>query len=191
MVSLTRFGLRACTLVILLSPGAKLWASGSAEVTPGRTVPVGCGNGILEAGETCGSCPVDCAVRSCTATTPRRTVTVNFTAPPDQEVNTVTVLVAYRSGRTSLPGSGNASSVTNRIGDRLSNAMVSVNDLDYALRVLISRAQAIPSARLFTVAFDSCDGAGAPTGADFSCAVVECVNGFGAVDGCECAVSVQ
>ena len=163
----------------------------TSTATPSPTATqMPCGNGVLEPGETCENCPADCVVQPCTATTPLRTASVNFTAPAGEDVNTLTVLVGYRSSTISLPGSGNDSSVTSRITDRPSNAIISINDLDYALRILVSRAQTIPSGRLFTAAFDSCEGAGAPTGADFACTVLECLNGFGAVDGCQCAVSI-
>jgi len=147
-----------------------------------------CGNHIIEPGETCTNCSTDCQILTCNPGTPVHTFSVNFDRPAGNDVNTATVLVGYRSDHTSIPGSGNASSVTARVKNRPSNAIVSINDLDYALRVLISRSSPIPPGRLFTVDFDPCTGKPTPTLADFACTVLECLNGFGSVDGCTCNV---
>ncbi|MBI1815670.1 MAG: hypothetical protein HYR72_11870 [Deltaproteobacteria bacterium] len=100
----------------------------------------------------------------------------------------ITVLVGYRSGTVSLPGSGSASSVGSRVKNKPSNAISAVNDSDYALRVVLSRSAAIPPGRLFTIDFDSCQGAAALAVTDFGCTVEGCANVFGAVQGCTCTV---
>lgn len=156
--------------------------------TPTPTPKPVCGNGVLENGETCTSCAADCVVHACTATTPLRTFAVTFSAPTGQDVSGITVLVGYKSGTVSLPGTGSASSVSSRIKNKPSNVIFSSFDLDYALRTVISRSTPIPPGRLYTVDFDSCTGATAPTAANFGCAVEGCANQFGDVSGCTCAV---
>ncbi|HVM97976.1 MAG TPA: DUF4215 domain-containing protein [Candidatus Acidoferrales bacterium] len=164
-------------------------ATATATATATQTATPVCGNGVLQDGETCTSCAADCVVRSCTATTPVRSVEVDFTAPVGQSVTGITVLVGYRSGTISLPGSGSASSVGARVKNKPSNVIAAVNDLDYALRVVLSRSTEIPQGRLFTVDFDSCQGATTPTASSFGCHVEGCANTFGNVSGCSCSVT--
>jgi len=105
-------------------------------------------------------------------------------------VTGITVLVGYRSGTISLPGTGAASTVSARVKNKPANVIAAVNDLDYAMREVLSRSAVIPFGRLFTIDFDSCQGAAAPTAADFGCQVEGCANSFGNVDGCTCQVSI-
>src|ERR1700687_4163484 len=172
----------------LLTPTPAPTATATATAT--ATMPLAmCGNGFIENGETCKSCPADCTVRSCTATTPLRTFSVNITFPADQTVSGLTLLVGYKSGTVSLPGSGAATSVGSRLKNRPSNAIFAFNDLDYALRTVVSRSGGFISGRLYTIDFDSCNGAPAPTAANFGCTVEGCSNTFGSVTGCTCSVS--
>lgn len=150
-----------------------------------------CGNGILEPGETCASCPADCAVRACDAPKQQRPVTIRFTAPPDHEILGVTLLLSYRSDRLSLPGHGAEQSVRDRLSDTLDQAIVAVNDLDYGMRVVLSRSRPIASGKLFAVRFDACGSAAAPSGADVACMVEACATVFGPAPGCSCTAKVQ
>jgi len=156
-------------------------ATTTATPTPG---PV-CGNGLLEGDETCATCAADCAVRTCAATSPVRAEIVTMTIPSSQTVGRVMLRLSYRSAIVSLPGSGSASTVTSRIKNRPSNAFFTINDLDYALEVTVQRA-AIASGQLFTVEFDSCGGAPAPTTADFDCLIEDCSG----VPGCTCSIAI-
>ena len=149
-----------------------------------------CGNGILEADETCASCAADCTVLSCTATTPIQTFRVDLEAPVGSAPSAISVLIGYRSNRVSLPGTG--SGAASRVKGRPTGTSQLVNDLNYALRVTL-QAQAglsIPNGKLFTVDFDSCQGAMAVTPADFGCAIDSCGSSFGPIDGCSCSVSL-
>lgn len=157
----------------------------TATATPGTV----CGNGVIEPGETCTTCPADCTVHACTATTPISTVRVNLAIPPDETVSGLTLLVGYKSGTVSLPGSGAASTVGSRIKNKPSNTIFAFNDLDYALRTVLSRSSGFSSGQLYTIDFDSCQGAAAVTIADFACTVEGCSNTFGTVIGCTCSVS--
>ena len=82
--------------------------------------------------------------------------------------------VGYRSDLVSIPGSGNAVSVRQRITypPPLPN-VVSPNDLDYALRLVVGRAGAFPTDCLRR-SVRSCRGAPAATPADFGCTVEAC-----------------
>lgn len=149
-----------------------------------------CGNGVLENGETCDSCPADCVAQPCAASTPVRSVDVQLAVPSELEVSGVTILVGYRSDVVSLPGTGAAPSVASRVKNKPSNAIGAVNDLDYALRVVLSRSAPFAPGRLFTIEFDSCDGATPPDANNFGCTVEGCSNTFGNLDGCTCTVTV-
>jgi hypothetical protein len=150
-----------------------------------------CGNGILEAGETCASCPTDCAIRPCVVSKPARTVSIRFVAPSDQDISGVTVLLGYRGELVSLPGHGADNSVRTRLTETPEKAIVAVNDLDYAARVVVGRWQPIPSGKLFAFQFDRCDGAAPSTAADFACTVEACATVFGRTEGCSCTAAVE
>lgn len=127
---------------------------------------------------------------ACTATPPIQTFRVNFQAPLGSAPSAVSALVAYRSNRVSLPGTGGAA--TSRVKNRPSQTSQLVNDLNYAVRVLI-QGQAgvtIPSGRLFTVDFDSCQGAASVSASDFACTLESCGSSSGPIDGCTCTVTV-
>ena len=167
-------------------PTATATATAAATLTP---TPAGvCGNGLLEMGETCESCAADCVVQTCNLANPAPTVTfrVNWEPPPGQPVSVIRVLVSYRTNLVSLPGSGTGPS--SRIKNKPSNSITSVNDLNYGLDVLVSKSGSLPVGRLFTVDFDRCTGAAAPSVDDFSCVVTDCGSSFGPVDGCKCSV---
>ena len=65
-----------------------------------------------------------------------------------------------------------------------------VNDLNYALRVVINATAgaAIPNGRLYTVDFDGCQGAAATTPSDFGCTIESCGSSTGPISGCTCTV---
>ncbi|HVN87595.1 MAG TPA: hypothetical protein VMW17_22390 [Candidatus Binatia bacterium] len=157
--------------------------------TPSPT-PLRCGNGVIEPGETCDTCPADCVVRTCSASTPMHTVAVSFTPPVGQVVSGLTVLVGYRSDVVSLPGSGSDSSVSSRIKNRPSNAIFSAFDLDYALRAVMSRSGGLTPGQVFTINFDGCAGMSGPTLDDFGCTVEGCANQFGDVPDCQCSITI-
>jgi hypothetical protein len=145
-----------------------------------------CDNGFLEAGETCESCAADCTIKACTATTPLQTFKIDFQAPIGSLPSVVSALVGYRSDHVSLPNTGTGS----RVKMRPTGTSQLVNDLNYALRVLIN-AQAggsVPSGKLFTVDFDYCQGQPAVTPADFGCQVESCGSSAGPIEGCRVVV---
>ena len=156
-------------------------------------------------------CPADCTIQPCTATDSTATYTVSFQPPQGQDASSTTVLVGYRSNILNIPGSGLGSCQggsndghtctknadcpdgqcaipKSHVKNTPPNSIVAVNDLDYALRVVVARSP-LPTGRLFTVDFDTCAGAAAPTPSDVSCIVDGCSSSFGPLDGCTCTVS--
>jgi cysteine-rich repeat protein len=149
-----------------------------------------CGNGKIDAGETCDdgnqvegdSCPSNCVVASCTDGGDV-TATVNFAAPAGVDLTAIQVLVGYPEDKIRIPGSANQAQVLNRIFVTDPVAALSANDLNYAVRLLVNTdgSTAITGGpSLLTVDFDTCIGAPAVTDGDFAC-VVQATSAFGPV----------
>jgi len=164
-------------LAILLLIAAVVSRAGAATT---------CGNGLLDAGETCTACPADCVVQRCTAGAQRVIVGIEGTWTADEHVSGVTVVLSYRGNRVSLPGKGSDSTVRSRVTDTPADAVVAVNDLDYALRVVLARGTPMPAGRLLNVAFDQCDGAPPVTASDFACSIEGCASVYGPAASCGC-----
>ena len=166
-------------------------ATPTGTPTPTPTVGGGgmCGNGFLEAGETCTTCPADCTVLSCTGVMPIQTFRINFTAPLGSTATAVSSLVGYRSNRVSLPGSGSGPGT--RVKNRPPGTAQLVNDLNYAVRVVIQAnvGATVPNGRLYTIDFDTCSGTMPVTPADFGCQIESCGSSNGPIDGCTCVVT--
>lgn len=151
--------------------------------------------GALNSGEYCTVCAADCVVPTPPlAVTAGPTVVVNFSLPADQTATATTVLIGYRTTLVSLPGSGTAGSVGTRIKNKPANTGLSYSDLDYALRVRMTRGTAFNPGKLFTISFDAIEGTPNPAATDFSCTVEACENGTGdvvaVVAGCTCTVDL-
>ncbi|MEO8601292.1 MAG: hypothetical protein ABI629_01815 [bacterium] len=165
-------------------------ATFTVTATPtGGSSPAVCGNGFLEAGESCTSCAGDCTIGACTASATMNSFTVHFSAPLGTIPTTGSFLLGYHSTHVSLPGSATATSVRQRVTypAPLPN-VASVNDLDYALRLVVGRNGGLVNGLLATVKFDACQAAPAVTAADFGCTVEACAGAGGAIDGCACVV---
>jgi hypothetical protein len=169
-------------------PTSTATATRTATATP--TTGTTCGNGILEPGETCTSCAADCTILTCTSPgVPLQTFRINFTAPLGTLPTVASSLVGYRSNRVSLPGSGSTPAA--RVKNRPTGTSQLVNDLNYAVRVLIqaNAGATIPNGRLYTIDFDTCMGASPVTPADFACQIESCAGAGGPIDGCSCVVT--
>ncbi len=163
--------------------------------TPTPTLPTAsCGNGLLQPGETCTSCPADCQPAACTAdgTTVTYTVAVASGGVPRE----VRVQLAYRSSVLSLPGSGTDRSVAQRV--RFAPPVPDANgftvrDLDYAVEIASTRAAGLPldPGPFATARFDVCGGAPDASLADVSCLVERCTGAAGPLDDCACIVRRQ
>jgi cysteine-rich repeat protein len=149
--------------------------------------PNPCGDGFLDPGETCDSCPQDCMVLPCTPGTPTETFGVDLQAPLGSNPSTIAIQVGYRSDHVGLPATGASS----RVKNRPTGTSQLVNNLSYAVRVvLIAQAGGtIPSGQVFTIDFDSCADSDPVTPADFGCTVVSCASSSGPIDGCTCSVA--
>lgn len=148
-----------------------------------------CGNGLLENGETCESCPQDCVPSACDPSAENSVWEVAFASDIGSSPTSVTILLAYRSDVISIPGSGFQPTVRQRVTvPPPPPFLFTPNDLDYALRVVLSRTNGLDQGLLFTVRFDRCEGAPVPDLADFSCSVEGCAGAGGTIDGCACSV---
>jgi cysteine-rich repeat protein len=146
------------------------------------TEPPVCGNGRIEAGETCDdgntvdgdACPSNCRVESCTPTAVRQDTTVVFTKPAGVNVGSMVVFVNYPDGKVSLPGVGNGSTVRARITSLPTGFVHTANDLDYAIREVLSPqlpGNILNGSTLLKASYDLCSGQTAPTAAAYTCTV--------------------
>jgi hypothetical protein len=164
-------------------------ATFTATATPTMGSAV-CGNGFLEPGETCQQCAMDCIVGTCSASATMPSFTIRFEGPLGAQPTTGTFLLGYKSNRVSIPGTGTATSVRQRVTypAPLPN-VASVNDLDYALRVVVGRNAGLANGLLATVKLDACTGAPTVTAEDFGCTVEACAGAGGAIEDCLCTVT--
>ncbi len=158
-----------------------------------------CGNGAIDAGETCDdgnlaeengfddldTCPADCSIATCTPSG-GGTATVSIASPMGELIAGAVVVVYYDDAVVELPGSGGGvSGVTG-----LSGFSVTPNDANYALRNVIFDISltGLASGDVFSFDYDEC---GAPaTAGDFSCFVADASDtGFLPVDGVTCTVA--
>lgn len=147
-----------------------------------------CGDHLLDAGETCDGCPDDCKAAPCPVSASDKPVrfAVEWAPPAGQTASSLTLTVAYRSSRIGLPGSGAAPQI--RLEKAPANAIVLLNDLDYAVKVVLTKSGTIEPGQVFTLAFDRCESAPAPAASDFSCQVAGCATAAGDIQDCSCRI---
>jgi hypothetical protein len=179
--------LAALTIATAAWPLLAAAAPGGVQVAP-APAPA-CGNGLLEATETCDTCAADCAVAACKGTPSRHRFEISLIEPPGKTPLSATLRVAYRSTVLSLPGRGSDTAVRKRVTSSLSGAVVSPNDLGYAAVVVVSSGEDLAASPLLRIEFDGCEGSPPPTAADLSCAVLACAGSGGPIDGCGCNVA--
>lgn len=158
--------------------------------TPATTV---CGNGLLEPGETCLSCPDDCQPAPCTPDGTTASFAV-AAATAGRAPTQLAVRLAYRTTVVVIPGSGSDVAVRQRV--RFAPPIPSsftVADLDYAVDITSTRAQGLPAApaAFATVRFDQCSGDGGATVEDLACTLLTCTDESGAIPDCRCVVTPQ
>jgi len=170
----------------------------TATRTPTASTASVCGNGTVEAGESCDdgntldgdACPSDCKIQICAPDASMRTIAVDFAVPAGSNVGSLTVFVQYPDGTVQIPGSKGDASVSARITNKPGGFLVDGFDFDYALRVAIAGSRALTPGQLFRVNFDHCQSAPEPTVGEFACAVQEAFNtSFQPVNGVTCSVS--
>ena len=158
----------------------------TATPTPPTTT---CGDHLLEAGETCRSCPADCVAAACTPS--GDTITFTLTLAGRRAPLIGRVQLAYRTDVLTIPGTGSDIEVRQRVRPApplTTNFMVA--DLDYAVDVQRAGTQALP-APFATARFDMCTGASPATLDDLSCVVLSCTDAAGDVPDCGCTVAAQ
>lgn len=169
-------------------PTATLPATATATPAPSTPTPTAtpgsqCGDGLLSQDESCDSCSADCTPHPCEAVSGDAKVDVNLHLPSADQVNSITVMLAYRTSIIGLPST--------MLQARFTPAQMVVvrpTDQGYAVDTRVARTQGgVPTGLIFTVSFDRCAGAAAPTGSDFACTVTQC----GALSGCTCTVDVR
>jgi hypothetical protein len=171
---------------------AAVWA---APTGAGPTIqsagPEKCGNGFLDLGETCEACPQDCAVTSCTAGKPIRFYQIVLEPPPGENVSSVTIMIPYRGDVVSIPGSGPAAEVQNRVTHAPSGSLIAAHDWDNGIRVVLTDPSGLKPGPLFTVGFDSCANAPPPSDTAVRCVVEGCANSDRTFEDCGCSLRQQ
>lgn len=151
-----------------------------------------CGNGRIEADETCDDgntsdndeCPSDCRVRSCTLSGTRLRAAVTFAVSGSNGLpRSATVLVSYPDGVVGLPDGDERG----RLVRNNQYTLAFEADFDHALRARVGRNQGIPSADIFLIDFDRCSGADLPSPDELSCQVLACDD----VPDCHCSVELR
>lgn len=166
-------------------PTATATVPPTATVT--ATASLSCGNGLLEKGETCASCAVDCAVKTCTPSGQTATFLAFFAA--GTEVTAVSLDLNYRSNLVQLPGTANEATVRARITGLPAGGQTIINDRNHGVRIVKSRTEPFPEGQFFQVQFDRCAGAPAPTVDDLVCVIDSCSDSFSLpVDTCTCDI---
>jgi hypothetical protein len=164
----------------------------------------GCGSGFTIAPETCDdgnvvntdNCPSDCTVDPCTADVGSDEAwTVQFTSP--KPIAAVRVFVDYPEGKLSIPGSGDVT-LGGDLTDVLDNpfTIASFNDSDHGVLGTLAEGTGSPTGfsvvtgDLFTIHFETCNGAPAPAAGDFTCTVIDAADPLAKVlKGVTCTVN--
>jgi hypothetical protein len=156
----------------------------------GPAIAATCGDGLFTVGETCASCPADCAPKTCTADSKaHRRYAMSITTPLGQQATGVTALISYRSGTLSMPGTADDASIEQRIQRHVAPDMLIARDADYAMSIMITMAKGLPSTPLLDIDFDTCTGAPPPAADDISCELVGCSGSGGPLAGCSCVLA--
>lgn len=147
-----------------------------------------CGNGLIDAGETCASCPADCAPSPCAKSTEQATFGVRISVPLDDPATSITTRLAYDPKSLHFPGNGLTPEAQQRIRNRPKGAATYASALASAVRVVQTKSDGLPSGEIYRVVFDRCKDAPSTAPADLTCTVEGCAGKFGLVDGCSCTV---
>jgi cysteine-rich repeat protein len=164
--------------------------------------PPRCGNGIVEAGETCDdgntvdgdACPHNCKIGPCTIGTTAVNVRVSFARPNGVTVGAITVLLDYPDAQVTILGSGHEPSVVSSVSNFPAGFSSAPFDLDYAVReTLAAFNKTLAPGAIFDLAFKACTGAAAPKKGDFTCTVEQASTPLGGnldVTGITCSVAL-
>ena len=180
--------LRLAFALILAATVGTHEASASGDSPPATASSQStCGNGILDAAETCDTCARDCTPAACEPSKSRHRFAVDFTPVQGLQINAATLRIGYRSNHLTLPGSGAEPETRARFHPKGSLTVLTPNDLGYAVRVVLASAAGL-SGRLFEIELDGCKGTPAPSNEDVNCTVEACAGSGGPARGCRCSV---
>lgn len=136
-----------------------------------------CGDGYVHAGvELCGDAPEEactnpgtgtCQVSPCTTNGQTVNATVRFTKPAGKDVTGLVIALDYPETDASIPGTGGAQSVLDRVTD-VPDGLPTITDNDFEVQVGVVAFAPISPGVFYRVALDSC---GAPTADQFGCQV--------------------
>jgi len=139
-----------------------------------------CGNGKIESGETCDdgnvvdgdACPANCSISAC-AVSGSATASVSFAVPAGASVAGLTVYLDYPESAVQVPGQGSQAAVQNAIANTPSNTVFTPNDLNYALRVVLTENDnmEIAAGALLDVSLNRCNSQPLPAASAFNCRV--------------------
>ena len=156
-----------------------------------------CGNGKVEARETCDDgntsdnddCPADCSIGACVPAGETEAVQVSLTPPEFKDVAGVTILLDYPEEKVHLPGPPiPEGTITGTKGGTMS---VPVH-LGHALRETVAVSGNLPLESLVRVHFARCRDAGKAMSGDFKCTVLEAVDPMSnPMAGVTCTVKVD
>lgn len=156
-----------------------------ATSTPSGPV---CGNGIVEAGESCDdgntsncdACPKNCVASTapvaCGATTVRHAQRIRLEAPAGAVLSGGQICLDYPSNVVALPGTGNVTGRTSNL-----SGLVTLNDFNNAVQLTFVTSPGAAEVNP-TISFDLCTGQTAPPLAVFSCEVKGASNAGTAID---------
>ncbi|MDX2168470.1 MAG: hypothetical protein SF182_15455 [Deltaproteobacteria bacterium] len=149
--------------------------------TPRQTT---CGDGLLSPGESCTSCPDDCAPQPCGAGGGQSEIAVSVGVP--SAATQLSFSLAYRTNTVTLP-----SPPTGRVTSLSTPALLlrATNTGGYRLDVASPPTANQSSGPFARVRFDRCAGQPAPEMDDFACTVTVCRAGGTDLTGCTCTAA--
>jgi hypothetical protein len=136
-----------------------------------------CGDGFVHAGvELCGDAPAEacsdpgtdtCQVSPCTTDGGTIEVAVRFTKPAGKDVNGLVIALDYPEADVSIPGTGGAEAVLDRVTD-VPDGLPTITDNDFEVQVGVVGFAPITPGVFYRVQLDTC---GTPTPDQFGCVV--------------------
>jgi cysteine-rich repeat protein len=183
----------------------------TTSTTTSTIIPAGCGNGTLNAGETCDDgnnsnndgCPANCVILPCTPLAgTSRLVEVSFTPPVGVGIAGLTLILNYPEQKVFMPPAGPQTTIGAANFTPLhppAEVLIRGADLapagstgsGHAVRGIMGDDAAVPAGPIFRLNFQNCQGAAAPLAGEFNCAIVNAVDqGTNPISGVTCSASL-
>ncbi len=182
----------ATASVLLLGATSGKDPADTAKVGKSATAPTTeCGNGILEAGESCDTCAEDCKIRDCEPTDTKYRVEFSAGWPASTFPDAATIMVAYRSDKLHLAGEDQDESVKAALTTKEKPYDIqAIRDFEYGARLVLAESERLPADGLFSLEFQGCKGAGAPTADDLRCIMEGCAGNGVDIANCTCSAKL-